>query len=96
MRKLRAGNDDHAGPSLDREYPVHWCPHNTLKETPLVRCFVFLCESVEEWRIQNEWIVQKTHTSETSVSRARPQAFSPLLNTYAQEYKTSHKLVFCL
>ena len=52
-----------------------WFIISILKETPLVRCFVFLCKSVEEWRLPNEWKVRTTHTSETSVSRARPQVF---------------------
>jgi len=66
-----------------------------LKETPLVRCFVFLCESVEEWRIQNEWKVRTTHTSETSVSRARPQVFVSTLEHILTLKNTKHLTSWC-
>jgi len=66
-----------------------------LKETPQVRCFVFLCESVEEWRIQNEWIVRKTHTRFNRVSRARPQVFVSTLEHILTLKNTKHLTSWC-
>jgi len=66
----------------------------TLKETTLVRWFVFLCASVEEWRTQNEWLVRCTHTSETSVSRALPQVFSSTLEHIRSRTQTISRVWF--
>jgi len=82
----RVQNRPSAGPS--GEMPSNLSCNRSLKETPLVRWFVFLCASVEEWWTQNEWIVQKTHTSEMSVSRALPQVFVSTLEHMRSRIQT--------
>jgi len=71
-----------------------WILEHSLKETTLVRWFVFLCASVEEWRTQNEWLVRCTHTSETSVSRALPQVFSSTLEHIRSRTQTISRVWF--